>query len=73
MRGMCCGAAWTLDRAISCGYQLDSDRCPLCRATPDSILHRLWHCPAVQDARDELVQIDIPEAARAIDPACAAS
>eukprot|EP00959_Pyramimonas_sp_CCMP1952_P351247 7358848-Pyramimonas_sp.AAC.1 len=38
IRNLCCGGAWTADRAAEVGYQLSDGQllCPLCRAHPDS-------------------------------------
>ena len=61
IRMLVCDGSWTLFRAKACGYLVDSDRCPLCKTGPDTLLHRLWQCPAVHFQRKELVtdaQID---------------
>ncbi len=38
-----CGAVMTHSRAVAEGYLVD-DRCPLCGACGDTILHRIWRC-----------------------------
>ncbi len=47
-----CGAVMTYRRASSCGYLVE-DRCPLCGAQGDTIMHRIWACdhPSARQAR----------------------
>ncbi len=48
-----CGAVMTYHRAANSGYMV-VDKCPLCGADGDTIMHRTWKCshPAVKAARD---------------------
>ena len=54
IRMLVCDGAWTLFRAKQCGYLVESGRCPLCKTGPDTLLHRLWQCPAVSVQRGEI-------------------
>eukprot|EP00959_Pyramimonas_sp_CCMP1952_P384460 8057415-Pyramimonas_sp.AAC.1 len=65
IRNLCCGGAWTADRAAEVGYQLSDEQllCPLCRAHPDSVHHRLYECPVVSETRSELIPPEILEVA----------
>jgi len=50
-----CGGIWTADRARELGYKItDEDAvCPLCKAAPDTLEHRVLHCSARADVRSK--------------------
>ena len=58
------GGTWTAERAHGVGYVVPEEAAvrPLCRAGPDSWHHRLWWCPASEEARG---RICIPALVRA--------
>eukprot|EP00959_Pyramimonas_sp_CCMP1952_P117979 2466775-Pyramimonas_sp.AAC.1 len=49
---------WTKTRARDAGYELSDVLCDLCGSADDTILHRLWRCPACDDAREEVLGRD---------------
>ena len=50
----CCAGIWTKTRASAAGFLHESVTCELCDASPDSLQHRLWTCPATADLRLQL-------------------
>ncbi len=65
-----CGAIMTFARAAAAGYLVEN-KCPLCGARGDTIIHRVWRCqhPDAVAAREAAVpQWIIQEFQRAADP-----
>ena len=48
-------AVWTRSRAGEAGYEVDV-RCDLCHSSPDTVLHRLWFCPACHSQREDVFE-----------------
>ena len=55
IRNVTTNAVWTMVRARSLGYQVESTACPLCGEHPDTLLLRLWSCPSCQQEREEVL------------------
>eukprot|EP00959_Pyramimonas_sp_CCMP1952_P195157 4080861-Pyramimonas_sp.AAC.1 len=53
MKALACSAVWTKSRARSAGYDQGDVLCELCGGADDTLLHRLWRCPACEDIRSE--------------------
>ena len=45
-----CDGFWGMHRRREKGYDV-ADLRPLCQSAPDTLSHRLWHCPCVEGAR----------------------
>eukprot|EP00959_Pyramimonas_sp_CCMP1952_P388407 8138993-Pyramimonas_sp.AAC.1 len=55
IRTLTCQGFWPLSRAKALGYQVE-DKCPLCQAEGDTMIHRLWFCPACEAERSEHIK-----------------
>eukprot|EP00959_Pyramimonas_sp_CCMP1952_P444943 9316836-Pyramimonas_sp.AAC.1 len=52
-KAVACNATWTRTRAAEAGYAVCSV-CELCGSAPETLLHRLWFCPACHDKRQDV-------------------
>ena len=48
-----CGGIWTAERARDAGYKISDEEavCPLCKAAPDTLEHRVLRCSARDEVR----------------------
>eukprot|EP00959_Pyramimonas_sp_CCMP1952_P458645 9476959-Pyramimonas_sp.AAC.1 len=60
---MTCQGLWPLARARAAGYDIP-DLCPLCHAPGDTVFHRLWSCPVVEEERGAIADEHVLAAVR---------